>query len=107
MNSRTTEVNRRVWRLLLAVADANDPAQRMLAREVGEDPKAWHQIALATALMAVQLLDEFMAAETEKEANALMAADLADPDITARAREYTISRIERRLVHALDTDPDE
>ena len=98
MNSRTTEVHRRCWRLILAIATDNDHAQRVLAREVGDDPQAWQQIALATALMAVQLLDEFTTAET--------AADLADPDITDRAREYTISRIERRLAAALDTDPE-
>ena len=97
MNSHATLVHHRCWRLILAIATDNGHAQRMLAREVGDDPKAWHQIALATALMTVQLLDEkIMTADT----------DLADPDITARARDHTIGRIERCLADALDTPAD-
>ncbi len=123
MNRHATLVHHRAWRLILTVATGNEDARRTLASEVGEDADAWYQIANIAALQVAQLLDaEYMAAEamssfadnpdlgrpeTEEEAIALIAADrdtvFADPGITARARDYTIGRIERALADALDT----
>ena len=96
--------------------DAPSPVKRRRRRRL-------YQIANIAALQVAQLLDaEYMAAEamswfadnpdlgrpeTEKQAIALIAADrdtvLTDPGITARARDYTVGRIERALADALDT----
>ena len=123
MNRHATLVHHRAWQLILTVATGNEDARRALASEVGEDADAWYQIANIAALQVAQLLHaEYMAAEamswfadnpdlgrpeTEEQAIALIAADrdtvLTDPGITARARDYTVGRIERALADALDT----
>jgi hypothetical protein len=63
MDPHTTQVHRRVWRLILAVATDADDARRTLIRDVGLDADDWYMIAAITAQEVAHLLDtEYLAA---------------------------------------------
>jgi hypothetical protein len=84
MNRHATLVDRRAWRLILAVATNNDDARRTLAREIGEDIDAWYQLALVTGVQVAQLLNaEYLAAEAMR--SFVDNPDLARPETEEQA----------------------
>jgi hypothetical protein len=96
MDPEDLAAQRQVRRLLLAVATDLDDARQQLLREVGFDIDDWYVIAVLTAQELVRVLDaEYITAQ-------LLGGKDLPADLPARAREATISRIERILAQVLD-----